>query len=206
MTDAADTPPTWVDLAAQLRNVAMLFGGPARMRDRGLVERAEWRRIRGWLVALETIARALLVLLAAALPEPVERPPGFAKTFGRAKRGETAEDPNESSESERWTGVAFWRPPHDRAGGGPKGTFREPQSHLSTRSLARRFEALIRVSEAPERYARRLARRMRVDSELGGEALSRRGSRTWDACFRDEIDRVQAAAWRVLVQPAFDTG
>jgi hypothetical protein len=59
-----------------LKSLAAIFGCPGEIAREGCLDRAAALALRAWLGALEAMARALLVSLAAALPrcEPSLRP------------------------------------------------------------------------------------------------------------------------------------
>jgi hypothetical protein len=199
MNSPADRPG-FADLAQLLRWVAALFGEPAEILDELVLEPRRGARLRGWLRALEAIARALLVL--AAVDGPAPRPVPFRP---RAPRPFLHDDPltDEVDEpgSERWAGVAFRlvppRPgaPSDAARGRPAGC-------VLTRPLAFRLEALIRVAEAPERYARRLARRLARAPGLAGRMLRRPARAGCPEFPDDDVGRAQGWAWMALAPPA----
>ncbi len=170
----------WTDLAAHLRAVAVLFGQPSDLLEDQVLERREWVALCSWLRALEAIARALLLMMAAGSPRAAQASRRGARRPGRGRRERPLTDgaPAEraSSEdippSERWAGVAFRcapRAPQARVARRAS----EARSFYFTRALAlaHRFEALIRVAERPEAYARRLARRLDARPALRARML-----------------------------------
>jgi hypothetical protein len=203
----ADDKPCWEDLATLLRWAAALFGEPASLHHDRLVERSRGLALRGWLRGLEAIARALLLMAAAALTRPAparSRAPRAAPPARDA--GDPSTDDGAADPSERWAGVAFrLAPPASRAS---LGRDRWPPAPLiRTAPLAVRFEALIRVAEAPGRYVRRMSRRLHAApslARLAARILRWPGTRDDEGPPRDDIARAQAHAWLALeaLEPA----
>ena len=203
MSEAPDTP-TWSDLRVLLRWAAALFGEPVELLEAQVVERRQGLALRGWLRALEAIARALLVLLAAGLPTPDPqrsssgpRRPGASPTADAKSPNAPSTDDEAEASSERWAGVTFRVvPPTWRAPGPHART--APARFVWTRLLALRFEALIRVAEAPERYARRLARRLHAAPALGIRVLRPLALTASEGFPRDDVAHAQAHAHLAL--------
>jgi hypothetical protein len=203
----ASAKPTWEELAQLIKWALALFGAPAELAAEVLAPRRSALAIRGWLAALEGMARALLLTMTFSLPGPNVipgrarrrvRPAPAAPDRGHDPFAEFfVEDPEaEPPPSEGWAGVAFRTLPSSRSTtpGGPR---KPALHHLPTRSLALRLEALIRVAEAPEVYARRLARtlarrRLRNSPPLVPRILRwpKGGGRLSEA-----LARFQAHAW-----------
>jgi hypothetical protein len=178
MTDASETP-LWDELKALLRALAAIFGDPASLRDDGAILRGDGLALRTWLRALESVARSLLLIAAARLPRPAPVPSRPGGTASRSRPiGPYPDDmpPAEPAGSERWADVAF-RSLLPRRGPHGARARAEQTRFLFTRPLACRFEALIRVAEAPLPYARRLARRLHAQPTLAARLLSRQESR-----------------------------
>jgi hypothetical protein len=196
-------------LKDRLRTFAALFGEPASLWAEQVVPRRQGLLIRAWLRALETIARALLLTAAAALPESAlaSRPAAVRATRARANTAPAENDPptDEGPSSETWAGVAFRVLPC-AAVARAKPETRPPARFLRAAPLAFRFEALIRVAEAPGRYARRLARRLRAAPDLARHVL--RPPPPWDgrAVAPDEVGAALDAAAAALGVLAPDTG
>lgn len=222
MTDApptatADRGPEWAELAALLRQTAAMFGSPGEIAEERAAPLTVVRAISLWLGALEAMARALLVRLALGLPRPV---PARRRALD-ATRGTRGREPLAGGdallESERWTGVWFAGVPRascehgegrgrtvaDEAapgltGGAPRLAWTAP--------LARRFEALIRVAEAPERYAGRIARRLLKDMNDAWRILRPPPEAGPAVHEREAVARAQAQAWLALEGFRNDTG
>src|SRR5690606_3870320 len=100
-----------------VRLMAAVFGAPADLLAEGAVSRREGALIRSWLEALEGIARALLLAMAARLPRSApsrggRRPPrrkvgapDTALADGESRPDALPDD--ELPDSERWAGVVF---------------------------------------------------------------------------------------------------
>ncbi|NIR60744.1 MAG: hypothetical protein GWO02_15175 [Gammaproteobacteria bacterium] len=181
MNDAPETA-LWTELKVLLRLVAAIFGEPASLLEEGAVARREGELLRGWLSALEAIARALLLAMAASLPRPTcgRAPAGRWVRPARTEQVHADRDNEPWTDgaaavdrpgSERWAGVAFRASPRSRGARGMRASTGAPRGLLFTRPLAYRLEALIRVAEAPQPYARRLARRLRAEPGLAARVL-----------------------------------
>jgi hypothetical protein len=208
--------PLWEELKKSLRDAARIWGAPRDLWGEHVLPRADTRLLRGWLAALETIARALLMIMAVRLPDlPPERSP--RRVCGRPKQTSVAPRcsprglfrPGEPYDSDRWAGVAFRIAPN--AGSGERGAGRRtPASRFDfVHGLALRFEALIRVAENPRPYARRLARRLRAEPGLAAVILSpaenpRGANRGWRP-LAELVEEALSAA-RAIGPPARETG
>jgi hypothetical protein len=180
-----DADTAWPGFAQRLRWMAAVFGAPADLAADGVLARADVQRLRAWLGALETLARALLVRLAA---EIAPRLPAVRVRRGRSAALAPATTVVESAsddllalfvvravddDSSAWRGVAFRHlPPVARRADRRCSACARPSRFVETLGCARRFEALIRVAEAPERYARRLARRLVARPDAAGRVLT----------------------------------
>jgi hypothetical protein len=199
MTDAAatplDAPRLLCELKQLVRSFVAVFGDPAALYTERAMLRRDALALIEWLRAMERLTRALLVTLAARLPRPApvlraSTSPALRKQISALRTRRDAEDhgdggttlrsPTEPSpdqiaaaiaQSERWTGVSFRalvaRP--GRASGAARST---PWRFVETRPLAYRLEALIRVVQDPERYARRLAKRLWAEPLASARALA----------------------------------
>jgi hypothetical protein len=174
MTHAATHPPEIEGLAAfkeRIETVAHLFGAPAELARTGWIERAVARAARLWIRLLEVMACLLILKLAETLVAPRTRDRGFGVGGGggggrRAVlrdgcRRVDASDPD----SAHWRGIAFRLPrsaglrdPVRGATPGAKSSRRPPARLVESLPLAIRFEALCRVAQAPELYAKKYAR------------------------------------------------
>jgi hypothetical protein len=211
MTDA-DDKTLWLDLKALLRVVGAIFGGPVDLWEQAAVEQRAARLLRAWLRALERIARALLLAMAARLPADAKprtplgraasRPRGAAAPQSDLPRAGDA--PPETPPPEQWAGVAFRVLPPAAGSGAPSGA---PHHFVFIRALAFRFEALIRVARSPEPYARRLARRLRATPGLA-ERVLRPGPACDDrpAPCEELADLASALAWAAVGALTPETG
>jgi hypothetical protein len=187
---------------------AQIFGEPALLLADVVLPRREGRRLMAWLAALESLARALLLVMAARLPRPApaKARPRRTRGSGAALDQNTEEHPPsaEPPGSELWAGVVFHAAPRRR--GGPRGPETPPRRFLPARALAYRFEALIRVAETPEPFARRLARRLWAEPALAADVLrgpdGEGGPPPWDDLIG--AARAQARAAAPVFSP--DTG
>ena len=166
-----DRDTAWSDVAERLRWLTVLFGHPVEILHGVRLAPRDARILRGWLAGLEALVRALLLMLAAEIDPPPRPPAAPQRAKHPAQPPPAAADALAEPDSARWRGVAFRtfpRPNHASpaarrrhsqslrgragAGGGPRPVDAAP--------LAKRFEALFRVADAPERHARRLALRL----------------------------------------------
>jgi hypothetical protein len=207
MTDAPEAP-LWRELKTILRLAAQIFGEPAALLEDLVLPRRDARLLRAWLSALEAIARALLAAMALRLPKPT---PSHHRTRRHDDAPQVITPSTEAAtlaappDSERWAGVAFRIAPRtgESRPGGRRGAWR----YLFVRSLAYRFEALIRVAEAPGPYARRLARRLSFEPELLAGILRRPPREPGrPSLYDDLIDEAFAAAGAAVGPPAPDSG
>jgi hypothetical protein len=224
MTISAGAPVKllWDELKTILRLVGQIWGDPAYLYEGRVLEKRDARRLRAWLAALEVIARALLAVMAMALPAPSRgngrrrrrEKPSTKRQYAPLSVDPLPEDqahPEALCDSDRWAGVVFRVAP-DLRRRGARGAPRAPMRFLSARSLAFRFEALIRVAESPQPYARRLARRLRVAAErreLAARLLRpppRSGPPNGSPPWVELVEKALAEARRALAAPAPETG
>jgi hypothetical protein len=179
MADPAETA-LWQELKIALRWMAQLFGEPAALWEDMALRRDEALSLRAWIAALEALARALLLLMAVRMPAspsartPIRRGQRKPASAPDPQTDEPSPNPPDAPPgSERWAGVSFRIAPEaPRMGEGRFGRAkRRPRGCLPARALAFRLEALIRVAESPERFARRLARRLGGESALAARIL-----------------------------------
>src|SRR5690606_38102768 len=107
-----------------LRLATEIFGEPAALLEERVLPRAQALVLRGWIDALEAVARALLAALAARLPAPAQR-----RTARVKRRPAQPTPPSEDlsaedwptlerpADSARWAGVVFRLAPRARSGG-----------------------------------------------------------------------------------------
>jgi hypothetical protein len=216
-TPAAERGPEWAELGVLIRQTAGMFGTPGEIAEERAAPRQVVRLLSLWLGALEAMARALLVRLALGLPRPAS-PRSRMRSTDAHRAGAGREPPPGGDailESERWAGVWFTgvprRPSADGQGSGradakaPVSTGGAPRLAW-TAPVARRFEALIRVAEAPERYARRIARRLAIDKQAARRILRPPPRGGPAALERDAAVRAQDQAWMDLESLGVDTG
>ncbi|MGD2134302.1 MAG: hypothetical protein PVI23_16045 [Maricaulaceae bacterium] len=202
--DFEDSSPAGLWEAAKdlMRWLFAAYGRPVDIAAMGPLTAKEHREIASWLVAVERIARRLLVVeagkLVKTLPAVIRSstPPSAPRTTTREKRlvEQDLEDPS------RWR-VSF-RVPMARTCGGAR---QESQGSglKSAWPLAERIEAARRVLNDPAPYVLRLARRLRGEPQRAAAIVQpERGSE------RETLGRWAYA--RALEQaretiPAFDT-
>lgn len=171
-------PALWAAARALIATIFNLFGDPARIAFQHTHTGAQRALLLKWLRAGEALVRHLLLIEAASIAKPNTRPLLHAsrKLMGRARvrrmmsfDADNPEDwrvsfrclaraPKPAQLRETWT---VRRAPHhisreDRW----SGEFQKRVSFHSAWPLAERAEALLRVFNDPEPYARRLAARL----------------------------------------------
>jgi hypothetical protein len=202
----------WRVAEAFLHILYNLFGAPEDVAFQHTLTREPHARIASWLRVGEAMLRRLLVIEASAYPKPNTPPilwPKRART--RKQMGFDSDAP------EKWR-VSFRcclerrrprRPAPVRAGedaGGPrKRISREdrwcfenfkPVSFRSAWPLAERYEAMIRVFNNPEPYARRLARRLYAEPHRLCEALRAPEEAPHRVERFEEMGETAAARWK----------
>jgi hypothetical protein len=205
MTNAAETS-LWAELKTVLRLTARIFGAPVDLYEERVLPRREARILRAWIGALETIARALLAVMAVRIDNPNPAP---APRRARARRLNKTIPPQAAADthapftdrstalvrpydSDAWSGVVFRVASPTRNGsGGGSGT---PRRFHFVRGLTFRLEALIRVAEKPEGCARRLARRLHAQPAIAAGFFRR-------AKVRCEL-RSESPPWAELLEEA----
>jgi hypothetical protein len=211
MTNAATT---WDELKDLLRWFAAIFGQPKDLYEDQVVRKKHGLLIRGWIAGLEAIARALLMAMAAALPKP-EATPRPPKRRAKTKRAARAPHPAasdiavgviEAPDSELWADVSFVLVPKKRSGRVKRSARGKPSGLMKTRPLAYRLEALIRVAERPEHYARRLAVRLYAEPNLAFRLLRQPAPIGCESFPREEVGRAQAHGWMAYDAFTANTG
>lgn len=179
----------WRIAQALLATLYALFGAPEDVARRHTLTGKAHAFLAGWLRCAEALMRRLILIEAAAYPRPntrpllrpsrkrvrklmgfeAERPEAWRVTFrcfsgigcrgsGIGARGPVRlldnRDPTTDPRKDRWH-QRYWKPV----------TFR------SAWPLAERYEALIRVFNAPAAYARRVAQRLHAVPHRLGEVL-----------------------------------
>ena len=161
----------WRVAEAFMHTLYALFGAPEDVAAEHTLTRAAHTLMASWIRCAEAMLRRLLLIEASVFPKPNTRPLLHEKRQrARKAMGFDADKPEDWRVSFRCFAVpdrrlpagkpAFQHPPacDTRStlcrleAGGPRLRFR------SAWPLAERYEALIRVFNNPERYARRLAR------------------------------------------------
>ncbi|MES1158810.1 MAG: hypothetical protein ABUL42_02840 [Terricaulis silvestris] len=133
-----------------------LFGEPGEIA--GTYIKAGPRKLMlAWLCAGEALMRRLLLIEAAAYPKPNFPPPAPRAEAPRAPRKKVL---CEATAPEAWPVHfrAITRPSEPALA--PNGTKRPPQRLFDAWPLAIRLEAMLRVLNDPEDYAKRLSRRL----------------------------------------------
>lgn len=164
-------PPLWAIARAFIVTFFALFGSPQELAEKHTLTGKDYRLTLDWLRAGETLLRRLLLIEAAHHDKPNVRPL-LRERRARARKlmSFTPDQP------EAWR-VSFRmfvssrrtpRPPRAKRPGKPRLSREErvcsenwprPTLH-STWPLAERVEAMLRVFNDPEPYAKRLARRL----------------------------------------------
>jgi len=154
--------PLWRAASGLLRTLFALFGDPERLAAQHTITGPTYRLILNWLHCAEALMRHLLFIEASAFPA------GDAhKRRGAKRQRERREMSFDADTPENWR-VSFRcaLSRGRRVAPSRRNTKREdspyaaPVSFHSAWPLAERFEALLRVHNDPEPYARRLARRL----------------------------------------------
>jgi len=109
-------------------------------------------------------------------------------------------------DSELWADVSFVLVPPKRTDRAQRSKRGKPSSLMKTRPLAYRLEALIRVAERPEHYARRLAVRLHADPDLAFRLLRQPTPIGCQSFPRYDVGRAQAHGWLAYDTFAPDTG
>ena len=165
----------WRVAEAFLQTLHMLFGEPKDVARNSVVSALAHRTLASWLRCAEALLQRLLLIEAAALPTP-NVPPPSRRHAGKAVRvRKLCEFWPDKPEDWRVSFRCF--PPTLRqaqrdAGGVAAGSVsvslslskakRPGRQFRNAWPLAERYEALLRVFENPEPYARRLSRRLRA--------------------------------------------
>lgn len=207
-------PPAdiWQHAKEILRGLVALYGAPAELAAMGVLTPKQHGEVLVWLRPVEAIVRLLLLVAAAARPRPKLRAP--ARPHPRVRRVA----PQDREDSESWHVVFRVFPPaprpRPRAGRTRASGLRDAPGTIagtiaglpSPWPLAERLEAVIRVLENPEPYARRLAARLTRRRDLVRRAATPawrpdpRKPRLGDTAMKAVLRHVPAAAaW-------FDTG
>lgn len=156
----------WRIAQSFLQVLHALFGGPGDVAAQHTLTRKAHALMASWIRVGEALLRRLLLIEAAAMaPEEVThtraRPSGSPVP---AKRNACVSAPD-PDHPESWR-VSFRCPTADRRlRAGTARNKRTPSAEmrfLSAWPLAERFEAMLRAFDAPQAYARRLARRLRA--------------------------------------------
>lgn len=162
----------WRVAVAFLRTLHMLFGPPEAVASQGLIGISAHNMLSAWLRCAEAMLRRLVLIEAAALPAPApakQRPPRQ-----RARRLMRFHP----DQPEAWR-VSFRVFAPARAKASARTV---PARRMLARSawpLAERYEALLRVINAPMPFAARAARRLhhapsRLHAALRAPALAKR--------------------------------
>lgn len=177
---ATDTPPRAAPLAlwrvaqAFLNTLYNLFGAPEDVAAKHTLLREAHARMASWLRCAEALLRRLLLIEAAALAAaPLARKAVGKMPAARVRRAMSFD----ADKPEAWR-VSFrcFNAADLRARGPRPMRQSDPRRAAMARfrsawPLAERYEALIRVFNAPAAYARRLARRLFANAKMVGAVL-----------------------------------
>lgn len=147
----------------------MLFGGPDDVARRRMLTRDEHALTLSWLRAGEALLRRLLLLEAAAIDVLPAARPRRPRKRQRRLVSFLLDDPESWRVSFRAT-ERNRRRVRSKAKTPAKPRTLDPR-FFSAWSLAERYQALIRVFNEPAPYARRLARRLRVEPRCADRLL-----------------------------------
>jgi hypothetical protein len=155
----------WRAVQTFLHTLYNLFGAPEDVAAQGQLTTKARTEIQRWLRACEAALRRLLLIEAAALAV-VSEPPASSRQGHRRKPRPRKLMTFEANKPEQWRVSFRCFAPALRQAQGPNTTRglspskAGPTLH-SPWPLAERYEALIRVFNAPHAYAKRLATRLR---------------------------------------------
>lgn len=167
----------WRVAEAFLQTLQMLFGEPKDIARNSIVTALAHRTLASWLRSAEAMLRRLLLIEAAALPTPNMLPPSrrlARKTLRVRRQAEFWPDKPEDwrvsfrcflTERRRLAGIWLGLTPTCQRGRRRSIQFRNAWP------LAERYEALLRVFENPEPFARRLSRRLRAAPQRASALL-----------------------------------
>ncbi|MEJ0023001.1 MAG: hypothetical protein WDN76_05860 [Alphaproteobacteria bacterium] len=154
---------SWADLQHAIAMMLAALGGCAlAVAERLILTRKARIEILQWLAPIEAVARRLLLLEALKLPPPNEPPPFMP-------RGKLASAYADKPEAELSGDAGQWRvrfnigiasAPPKTASGGAMQALRSHPIQFNAIALARRIEAVRRLFDQREMYARRLALRV----------------------------------------------
>jgi hypothetical protein len=149
-----------------------LFGAPEDVAAEYTLTRAAHTLMASWIRCAEAMLRRLLLIEASVFPKPTTRPLLHPKRHrARKAMGFDADKPEDWRVSFRCLASPTLRQAQRDAGGSAnrlvsvslslsKAKRPEPRRFFSASPLAERYEALIRVFNNPESFARRLARKL----------------------------------------------
>lgn len=163
--DATTEPPRhapialWRAAGALLATLHMLFGAPEELAARHTLLRETHALIASWLRCAEAMLRRLLLIEASAHAAAPLKPMPACAARPRVRRllGFDADKPEAWRVSFQHLTASNRRGMSAAARGRTRG---EARRFCSAWPLAERYEALIRVFNAPAAFARRLARRL----------------------------------------------
>jgi hypothetical protein len=185
------TLPFWRALRELIVGLWSQFGGPKDIAALGVMPRKDYIFLGALLRGLECIARHVLSIDAAA----VRLEPLHSRRKSRAAP-RVMEEPEDCEKPETWR-ASFRLIP--RTGAGSRTSSNEPQRFPKAMPLARRFEAVLRVFDAPEVYARRLARYLHKNKQKLRLLLRKPNLPLWTGvAMSDELRPLSEKAWKSL--------
>jgi hypothetical protein len=132
------------------------FGAPAEILARAWYARTEGAKLARYVLTLEILVRRFLLALARTLHLAPPTP-----SRARAPRAaQQAPEPTPDTPSETWRGLSFNVLPQTPSRAHACRRSKRTRRLWLAAKLAKRLEAAIRVILSPERYARRLARKL----------------------------------------------
>jgi hypothetical protein len=181
----------WLIAQNFLNTLYSLFGDPERIAFQHTLTKAAHHLLASWIRCGEALMRRLLLIEAAAYPKP-NTPPLLRPTRKRARKLIGFDD----DKPETWR-VSF------RCFASPARAKRAPAKAKPARRfasawpLAERYEALIRVFNAPAPYAQRLAKRLHALKHRLAEILRAAPEAEHRIERFEALTHAAAARWRL---------
>jgi hypothetical protein len=183
----------WRIAEAFLNILHSLFGAPEDVAREHTLTRAAHMLMLSWLRVGEALMRRLLVIEAAAFPKPSPRAPRSTRQRARRLMSFTPENPEDWRVSFRYGAPAS--SPAKAEAKTPAG----PRRSINLRSawpLAERYEALLRVFNAPHAFARRLSNRLRARPHLLPAVLHAPEDYIHRVDHAEDLTAAAESAWR----------
>lgn len=188
----------WRVAEAFLHMLHSLFGAPEDVARAHTLTRAAHALLVSWLRVGEALLRRLIAIEAAAFERRPSAPPASSRRAKRTRRliAFSADNPEDWRVSFRLTAVAERRLPAGPHTGARQASAPKHNRFPSAWPLAERYEALIRVFNAPHAYARRLAQRLHARPRLLSAVLHEPAHYADRVDGAEELSAAAARAWR----------